>query len=126
MLRQPGSAYHVGRSSTLLKVKTFHDAEARVVGHAPGTGKHKGRLGALIVELADGTRFNVGTGLSDAERGSPPKVGSGSRFATRSCPTTACGFRATSASASEGAAAAQASRAEAGRHRPTMTTTMDR
>src|SRR5262249_42115884 len=58
MLRQPGSRYHVGRSSTLLKVKTFHDAEARVIGHAPGTGKHSGRLGALIVELADGTRFN--------------------------------------------------------------------
>jgi DNA ligase len=76
MLRQPGSAYHVGRSSTLLKVKTFHDAEARVIGHAPGTGKHKGRLGALIVELADGTKFNVGTGFSDAERESPPKIGS--------------------------------------------------
>ena len=52
MLRQPGSKYEVGRSSTLLKVKTFHDAEARVVGHAPGTGKHKGRLGALIVRAA--------------------------------------------------------------------------
>ena len=44
MLRQPGSAYVAGRSSTLLKVKRFHDAEARVIGHEPGTGKHKGRL----------------------------------------------------------------------------------
>jgi DNA ligase-1 len=75
MLRQPGSMYVVGRSTTLLKVKTFQDAEARVVGHAPGAGKHKGRVGALIVELADGTRFNVGTGMSDAERESPPKLG---------------------------------------------------
>jgi DNA ligase-1 len=28
------------------------------------------------VELADGTRFAVGTGFSDAERGAPPPVGS--------------------------------------------------
>jgi hypothetical protein len=76
MLRRPGSRYEVGRSSSLLKVKTFHDAEARVVGHAPGAGKHKGRLGALEVELADGTRFSVGTGLSDDERRAPPPIGS--------------------------------------------------
>jgi DNA ligase-1 len=75
MLRQPGSPYVVGRSTTLLKVKTFQDAEARVVGHAAGAGKHKGRVGALVVELADGTRFNVGTGMSDAERSAPPAIG---------------------------------------------------
>lgn len=76
MLRQPRSKYAIGRSTTLLKVKTFHDAEARVIGHADGTGKHKGRLGALICELPGGTRFNVGTGFSDAEREAPPKIGS--------------------------------------------------
>jgi DNA ligase-1 len=75
MLRQPGSPYVVGRSTTLLKVKTFQDAEARVVAHAPGAGKHKGRVGALVVELPDGTRFNVGTGMSDAEREAPPSIG---------------------------------------------------
>jgi len=75
MLRQPGSKYIAGRSSTLLKVKTFHDTEARVIGHAPGTGKHKGRLGALVCELPSGARFNVGTGFSDAEREAPPKLG---------------------------------------------------
>lgn len=76
MLRQPGSRYEVGRSTTLLKVKSFHDAEARVVGYVPGAGKHKGRTGALLVEMPDGTQFAVGTGLSDAERKSPPPVGS--------------------------------------------------
>ncbi len=75
MLRKPASKYEVGRSSTLLKVKSFHDAEATVLEHQPGTGKHKGRLGALVVELADGTRFSVGTGFSDAEREAPPAVG---------------------------------------------------
>jgi DNA ligase-1 len=76
MLRQPGSVYEVGRSLTLLKVKSFRDDEATVVDHLAGAGRHKGRLGALLVELADGTRFAVGTGFSDAERGAPPPVGS--------------------------------------------------
>ena len=76
MLRQPESRYEIGRSLTLLKVKTFHDAEARVLEHLKGAGRHKGRLGALLVELADGTQFSVGTGFSDAERGAPPPVGS--------------------------------------------------
>lgn len=76
MLREPGSKYIAGRSTTLLKVKTFHDSEGVVIGYVPGKGKHKGRTGALIVELPDGTRFNVGTGMSDKERENPPKVGS--------------------------------------------------
>ncbi|MCA9571427.1 MAG: DNA ligase [Myxococcales bacterium] len=75
MLRAPGSRYVPGRSEVLLKVKSFYDAEATVVGHLPGTGKHTGRLGALQVELPDGTRFKVGTGFTDAEREDPPAVG---------------------------------------------------
>ncbi len=75
MLRQPGSKYVPGRSTTLLKVKTFHDAEATVIGHAPGSGKHKGRLGALIMELPGGITFNCGTGFSDHERENPPAIG---------------------------------------------------
>ncbi len=76
MLRQPGSSYQVGRSTTLLKVKSFFDAEARVIGHQPGAGRHRGRLGALLVELPDGTQFAVGSGLSDADRNKPPALGS--------------------------------------------------
>ena len=75
MARRPKSRYEVGRSNSLLKVKTFHDAEARVLGHVPGAGRHKGRLGALLVELANGTRFNVGSGFSDQERERPPEIG---------------------------------------------------
>src|SRR5436190_14372445 len=74
MLRQPGSKYVAGRSATLLKVKTFHDAEAVVVGHQAGAGRHKGRLGALLVRLPDGTDFAIGTGFSDRERDNPPAV----------------------------------------------------
>jgi DNA ligase-1 len=76
MMRRPGSKYESGRSSTLLKVKSFHDAEARVLKHLEGAGRHKGRLGALFVELPDGTTFSVGTGFSDKERETPPTVGS--------------------------------------------------
>ena len=76
MLREPGSHYEAGRSHTLLKVKSFLDAEARVVGHQAGAGKHKGRLGALIVEMPDGKQFAIGTGMSDAERANPPPIGS--------------------------------------------------
>jgi DNA ligase-1 len=76
MLRRPGSRYENGRSSTLLKVKSFFDREARVIEHQAGAGRHKGRLGALLVELDDGTRFAVGTGFTDAEREKPPALGS--------------------------------------------------
>lgn len=76
MARRPQSRYEAGRSHSLLKVKTFKDAEARVIGHVAGAGRHKGRLGALLVELADGTKFNVGTGFSDRERENPPAIGS--------------------------------------------------
>ena len=50
-------------------------AEARVVGHLPGQGKHAGRLGALLVEMPSGQRFRLGAGFSDAERASPPPIG---------------------------------------------------
>ena len=76
MLRQPGSPYQIGRSWTLLKVKSFYDTEGRVVDHIEGSGRHMGRLGALMCELPNGKRFKVGTGFSDAEREQPPAVGS--------------------------------------------------
>ncbi len=76
MLREPGSQYEAGRSTTLLKVKTFHDAEGRVVEHLPGKGRHAGRLGAVVVELRTGLTFSVGTGFTDAQRQDPPPVGS--------------------------------------------------
>ena len=76
ILRQPGSQYKAGRSNTLLKIKSMHDAEGRVVEHLPGKGRHAGRLGAVVVELPDGKTFSVGTGFSDAQRQNPPAIGS--------------------------------------------------
>ena len=76
MLHRGASLYRAGRSEDLLKLKEHDDAEARVVGHLPGKGKHTGRLGALLVEMPDGRRFALGTGLTDAERADPPPLGS--------------------------------------------------
>jgi DNA ligase-1 len=76
MLRKGGSNYEFKRSNVLLKVKSTHDAEAKVVGHEDGKGKHTGKVGALLCELPNGKRFKVGTGLSDAERARPPAIGS--------------------------------------------------
>lgn len=76
MLRQPGSCYEVGRSNTLLKAKSFSEVDAHVIEHLAGQGRHRGRMGALLVRLANGLRFNVGTGFTDAQRESPPAVGS--------------------------------------------------
>ena len=75
MLRQPESAYEAGRSPTLLKVKPYDDAEATVIAHEPGKGKFAGKLGALRVRADDGREFSLGSGLTDADRVSPPPVG---------------------------------------------------
>lgn len=75
MLRQPESAYEARRSPTLLKVKPHDDAEATVTGHLPGKGKFAGKLGAVRVRTDDGREFSIGTGFTDAQRESPPAVG---------------------------------------------------
>ncbi|KAF3929611.1 hypothetical protein ABW19_dt0209812 [Dactylella cylindrospora] len=77
MLREPESPYIQKRSKTCLKVKKFHDAEAKVIGHEEGKGRNQGRCGALKCEMMDGSgkKFKVGTGLDDKMRRNPPKVG---------------------------------------------------
>ena len=61
--------------SEILKVKSYRDMEGKVIGLLPGTGRNRGRLGSLLVELPNGTRCRIGTGLSDAERKRPPPLG---------------------------------------------------
>lgn len=75
MLHRGDSFYRAERNDDLLKVKTHEDAEARVLQHLPGKGRHTGRLGALLVETPDGVRFRLGTGFTDAQRDLPPAVG---------------------------------------------------
>jgi DNA ligase-1 len=81
MLREPGSPYVNGRSKTLLKVKRFLDADAIVRGHERGSGKNANCTGALRVEMLDakgrptGKLFKIGSGLTDQQRRTPPKIG---------------------------------------------------
>lgn len=76
MLHRADALWTAGRTDSLLKLKARHDAEARVVGHVPGRGRHAGRLGALRVQREDGLEFLLGSGLTDAQRDHPPPVGS--------------------------------------------------
>lgn len=59
-----------------MKLKPQQDEDAVVIGHLPGRGRHAGRLGALQLRRADGLVFQLGTGFSDAQRSSPPPLGS--------------------------------------------------
>lgn len=76
VLHRADAPYVTGRSAVLLKLKPQHDAEAVVLAHEPGRGRHAGRLGALRVRGEDGKVFRIGSGLSDAQRDEPPPVGS--------------------------------------------------
>lgn len=76
VLHHGNARYRYGRSEALLKYKPHDDAEARVIGYSPGRGKYAGKLGALLVQRADGLRFRLGSGLSDAQRARPPRIGS--------------------------------------------------
>ncbi len=75
MLHLADAPYLVGRSDALLKLKPWLDAEAIVIGYTPGKGKYQGMTGALKMEMPDGKRFRIGSGLSDALRRQPPPIG---------------------------------------------------
>jgi len=75
MLHRADAPYLTGRSDVLLKLKPWQDAEAVVVGYVPGKGKYAGMTGALEMEMPDGQRFRIGSGLSDALRRQPPPLG---------------------------------------------------
>lgn len=75
MLHRADALYETGRSRALLKLKPLQDADAVVVGHQAGQGRHAGRLGALRVRTQEGREFLLGTGFSDEQRDQPPAVG---------------------------------------------------
>ena len=76
MLRAAHSKYEYRRSKNLLKVKTFFDEEAKVIGHERGKGRNSNKMGNLNCITPDGRTFDVGSGFTDKERLHPPKVGS--------------------------------------------------
>jgi len=57
------------RSKHQIKFKGEMECDLKVVDWVEGTGKNVGRMGALVVESADGfVKVGLGTGFSDADR----------------------------------------------------------
>jgi len=78
ILRVPGSLYEGHRSNNLLKVKSFLDGEAVVIGYEHGKGNRTGMVGALKVEGCGdfkGKKFAIGTGLTHKILKNPPTIG---------------------------------------------------
>ena len=67
------------RTSKALKVKNFQDDECRVRGYTKGHGKFEGLVGALLCEW-EGRVLKIGSGLSDADRRTPPILDSSITF----------------------------------------------
>lgn len=76
VLHRADADWKPGRSDALRKLKPLPDEDAKVVAYQPGKGRNAGRMGALQLELANGQRFSLGTGFTDAQRATPPKLGS--------------------------------------------------
>ncbi|MCE0493821.1 DNA ligase [Vibrio salinus] len=74
ILRRINDRYQGGRSDGLIKLKSYRDAEATVIGYKPGKGRLQGKTGALIVQTDTGIIFSLGSGLSDNERNEPPQI----------------------------------------------------
>ncbi len=83
MLHRADATYITGRNDALLKLKPLDDAEATVIGYVPGKGKYDGKMGALRVEMANGKRFQIGTGFTDAVRANPPVIGASVTYTYR-------------------------------------------
>ena len=67
MVKTIDAPYRFGRSYDVMKVKEFHDVDLPIIGLEEGTGRHKGRLGAVKINY-NGVIVKVGSGFSDLER----------------------------------------------------------
>ena len=65
-----------GRSKAVRKLKPHADEEGQVLAQVAGKGQFEGQMGALLLETPDKKRFVLGSGFSQAERRTPPPVGS--------------------------------------------------
>lgn len=68
MLNYADAGYEFKRTSNLIKVKQVYTADVKVIGFEEGTGKNKGKLGALIIKTPQGVELKVGSGIDDKDR----------------------------------------------------------
>jgi DNA ligase-1 len=70
MIKDLEAFYECKRTTSWMKWKPTVTVDLEVIDVEEGTGKNKGRLGALVCESSDGViRVNVGSGYSDEQRG---------------------------------------------------------
>ena len=67
MLNIDNEHYVTKRTNGLLKIKKFYDADVVCTDVFEGTGKHKGKLGGIVVDYK-GYPIKVGSGFTDEER----------------------------------------------------------
>jgi len=67
MVKTIDTPYQFGRSYDVMKVKTFFDADLIIERLEEGSGRHRGRLGAVVVDYL-GTKVKVGSGFTDELR----------------------------------------------------------
>ncbi len=67
MVKDLTKPYKFGRGWGVMKLKAFHDVDLPIKGFEEGTGKHRGKLGAIVIDYK-GTRVKVGSGFSDELR----------------------------------------------------------
>ena len=72
ILKKSDSIWKDGTSKDLIKIKAVLDADLLCVDVEGGSGKYKGKVGALVLETSCGRlRVKVGTGLNDLDRAKP-------------------------------------------------------
>ena len=76
VVRDPNVPYIAKRTSKALKVKSFKDAECKVMGYNKGKGKYNNLLGSIICKMDNNITFKIGSGFSDKDRKTPPPIGS--------------------------------------------------
>jgi DNA ligase-1 len=69
MIKIMGAPYEPGSRRNWWKVKPIFENTMKVTGFEPGEGRHKGKVGALLVEDKEGrVKCKVGSGLTDYDR----------------------------------------------------------
>jgi DNA ligase-1 len=71
MIKDPAAPYEVKRGTSWLKLKPWIEVSLTVISTEEGTGKHQGRMGALLCEGEDEGRriqVSVGSGFTDQQR----------------------------------------------------------
>lgn len=72
IVKDPTKLYHTGRSEHILKVKKAFDMEGVITAH---NLRADGTLKSLVLRLHNGVTFNLGGGLSNQNRLTPPNIG---------------------------------------------------